>query len=170
MFSSLFSVDVVDDCQLIYKQPKPNRIMNLWIKPKIILSKKAGLITLAVLLLLDTFFDILRGTQGNPLFKPIENAFGIWVFPLLVPFAVAFFYLVVKAIGWVVTKTDKTPHSEELLLTALVIIFAAHDIWVFSVDYLGFRLIRNYLQMIPVYIIIGLAYALWAEHVVKKRI
>ncbi len=141
---------------------KPDR------KPKVILSKKKGLIILAALLLLDTFFDVIRGTQGNPLFKPIENAFGIWAFPFLVPFAVAFFYAVAKLLGWVVTKVDKTRYSEEILLSALVMIFVAHDIWVFSVDYLGFSLIRNYLQMIPVYIVVGLAYALWAQNKARK--
>ncbi len=123
---------------------------------------------LAMLLLLDTIFDVLRGTQGNPLYKPIENAFGIQVFPLLVPLALVFFYIVVKAFAWLVVKIDNTPHCEEILLTAFVLIFTAHDIWVFSADYLGFRLIKSFYHMIPVYIVLGLGYALWAEHVARK--
>ncbi len=137
--------------------------------PSVVLSRRNGLIILGMLLLLDTVFDVLRGTQGNPLFKPIENAFGIWVFPFLVPFALAFFYLAARLLGRVVEKIDRTPHSEEILLTALVVIFAVHDFWVFSVDYLGFRLVRSYYQMIPVYIIIGLAYSLWAERLIRSR-
>lgn len=132
-----------------------------------VLTRRAALIALAALLLIDTLFDILRGTQGNPIFKPIENAFGIGVFPLLVPFAVLFFYLVAKALAWVVVKTDKTPSAEELLLTTFVVIFVVHDLWVFSLGYLGFSFIRDYRQMIPVYIVAGLAYALWAERRLK---
>ncbi|MBI5060686.1 MAG: hypothetical protein HZB67_00050 [Candidatus Aenigmarchaeota archaeon] len=135
---------------------------------KVFLSKRSGLIALALLLLLDTVFDILRGTQGNQLWKPIENAFGIWVFPLLVPVALVLFYLAIKAMGWLVYRIDKTPHAEEILLTVFVIIFVVHDLWVFSSDYLGFRLIKSFYHMIPIYIIIGLSYALWAEHALKK--
>ena len=137
--------------------------------PDVVLSKRTGLIILGMLLLLDTIFDILRGTQGNPLFKPIENAFGIWIFPFLVPFALVFFYIIIKLLGQFVEKMDRTTHSEEILLTALVIIFVVHDMWVFSVDYMGFRLIRSYYQMIPIYIIVGMAYALWAQHIIKTR-
>ena len=72
-----------------------------------VLQKRTGFILLGALLFLDTIFDVMRGTQGNPLYKPIENAFGIWVFPLLVPFALVFFYLVVKAAGWLVVKFDR---------------------------------------------------------------
>ena len=137
--------------------------------PSIALSKRNGLITLGILLLIDTIFDVLRGTQGNPLFKSIENAFGIWIFPLLVPIALVFFYIAVKLLGQLVEKIDRTPYSEEILLMALVIIFVVHDIWVFSVDYMGFRLIRSYYQMIPIYIAVGMAYALWAQHIMKNK-
>ncbi len=146
------------------KRGKPNPVS------KTVLSRRTGLIILGALLLLDTIFDVLRGTQGNPLFKPIENTFGIWVFPLLVPFALVFFYAVAKALGWIVEKVDRTPYSEGIILTALVLIFALHDIWVFSVDYLGFRLIRSYYQMIPIYIVVGMAYALWAQYTVKNKV
>lgn len=132
------------------------------------LPKKPALIGLGMLLLLDTIFDVLRGTQGNPLFKPIENAFGIWAFPLLVPLALAFFYAVVKFVGMVVQKTDPVPHVEEILFTALVIIFAVHDTLIFFADYLGVRLITSFPQMIILYTAIGFGYSLWAEHETKK--
>lgn len=138
-------------------------------KNKVFLSKTAGFIILGLLLLTDTIFDVLRGTQGNPLYKPIENAFGINIFPLLVPFALVFFYGIIKLIAWIAVKIEKVPNIEEILLTTLVIIFFVHDIWVFSVDYLSFALIRNYHKMIPVYIIIGLIYSTWAERKLKKE-
>ena len=137
--------------------------------PKYILTKRQGLAVLFILLLIDTLFDVIRGTQGNPIFKPIENSFGIWVFPFLVPFVVVFFYAVVKFFGRVVYKIDKTPHADEILLTALAVIFAVHDIWVFSLDFLGFSLIKDFRHMIPVYIVAGLAYALWIEHRMRKK-
>ncbi len=132
------------------------------------LSKRNGILALGALLLLDTLFDVARGTQGNPLYKPIENAFGITVFPLLVPIALLFFYIIVKIAAWLIAKVERTKHSEEIMLTTLVIIFAVHDAWVFSVDYLGFNVINSYIQMIPIYIAVGLAYSLWAENKGKK--
>ena len=130
---------------------------------------RTSIAALAFLLLIDTFFDILRGTQGNPIFKPIENAFGVWAFPLLVPPAVILFYLLSVGIGKIINKADKVTSGKEIILTTLVVIFAIHDIWVFSLDYLGFTLIKNYLHMIPVYIIGGIAYSWWAEKSVKVK-
>ncbi len=138
-------------------------------KKRVVLSKTAGFIIFGLLLLIDTIFDVLRGTQGNPLFKPIENAFGINIFPLLVPFVLVFFYGIIKLIAWIVLKIEKIPNIEEILLTTLIIIFFVHDIWVFSVDYLNFSLIKNYRKMIPIYIIVGLIYSLWAERALKKE-
>ena len=138
-------------------------------RKRVVLSKTAGFIILGLLLLIDTIFDVLRGTQGNPLFNPIENTFGINAFPLLVPFALVFFYGVIKIVAWIVLKIEKVPNMEEILLTTLVIIFFVHDMWVFSVDYLNFSLIRDYHKMIPIYIIIGLAYSTWAERSLKRK-
>ena len=128
---------------------------------------RRAIVVLAILLLIDTFFDILRGTQGNPLFKPIENAFGVWAFPFLVPPVVALLYFLSIGIGKIVEKADKITNGKEIILTTLVVIFVIHDIWVFSLDYLGFRLIKSYLHMIPIYIIAGIAYSWWAEKSVK---
>lgn len=135
---------------------------------KPVLSKKSGWVILALLVFLDSFLDVIRGVEGNPLWKPVVNAIGIKNAPFLVPLVLLLFYLVVKVLGWLVEKTDKTPNSEELVLTALVIAYAVFDIWAISVDFLGFRLIPNFRYMIIPMIILALGYALWAQKKLKK--
>jgi len=133
-----------------------------------VLSKKAGWISLAVLVLIDAFLDVIRGAEGNPLWIPIINIIGIKNVPFLAPFVLLLFYAVVKALGWIVEKTDKTQNSEELVLTALVIAYAVFDIWAVSVDFLGFRLIPDFKYMIAPMIIAALGYALWAQKKLGK--
>lgn len=130
---------------------------------KPILSKKAGWIIITILVFIDAFLDVIRGVEGNPLWKPAVEIIGINNVPFLVPFVLLLFYLVVKGAGWLVEKTDKTQNSEELVLTGLVIAYAIFDIWVVSVDFLGFRLITNFRYMIIPMILIVLGYALWAQ-------
>lgn len=136
---------------------------------KPVLSKKSGWIILALLVFLDSFLDIIRGVEGNPLWKPVVNAIGIKNVPFLVPLVLVLFYLVVKVLGWLVEKTDKTPNSEELVLTALVVAYAVFDIWAVSVDFLGFRLIPNFRYMIIPMIILALGYAFWAQKMLGKK-
>ena len=133
-----------------------------------ILSKKFAWIFLAVLVFIDSFLDVIRGAEGNSLWMPIVNAIGIKNVLFLVPFVLLFFYLIIKGIGWLVKKIDKTTNSEELVLTALVIVYAVFDIWLISVDFLGFKLISDFHYMIIPLTIIGLAYALWAQRKLKK--
>lgn len=134
-----------------------------------VLSKKIGWIVLAILVFIDAFLDVIRGVEGNPLWIPIVNIIGINNVPFLVPFVLLLFYLAVKALGWLVEKIDKTPRSEELVLTALVVVYAIFDIWLISMDFLGFRLITNFRYMIIPLTIIGLGYALWAQRIAGKR-
>ena len=89
-----------------------------------VLSKGVGWSLLAGLVLVDAFLDVIRGVEGNPLWIPIVNIIGVNNVPFLVPFVLLLFYLAVKALGWLVNKIDKTPRSEELVLTALVIVYA----------------------------------------------
>lgn len=133
-----------------------------------ILQKKMGWIILAILVFIDAFLDVIRGVEGNPLWMPIVNVIGIRNVPFLVPFVLLLFYLAVKALGRLVEKIDKTPCSEELVLTALVIVYASFDIWLISVDFLGFRLITNFRHMIVPLTIIGLGYALLAQKKLGK--
>lgn len=133
-----------------------------------ILSKKSGWIILTILVFIDAFLDVIRGVEGNPLWKPVVNAIGINNVPFLVPFVLLLFYLVVKALGWLVKKTDKTPNSEELVLTALVIVYAVFDIWAISVDFLSFSLISNFRYMIIPMTVLALGYALWAQKILER--
>lgn len=130
---------------------------------KPVLSKRSGWVILTLLVFLDSFLDVIRGVEGNPLWIPIVNVIGINNVPFLVPFVLLLFYLVVKALGRLVEKTDKTPNSEELVLTALVIAYAVFDVWAISVDFLGFKLIPNFRYMIIPMVILALGYALWAQ-------
>ena len=134
-----------------------------------VLSKKVGWISLAVLVLIDSFLDVIRGAEGNPLWIPVLNRIGINNAPFLVPFVLLLFYLFVRVLGYLVNKFDKTPMAEELVLTALVIVYAVFDIWAISVDFLGFRLIKNFRYMIIPMTIIGVGYALWAQKRLGKK-
>lgn len=136
---------------------------------KPILSKRCGWIILALLVFFDSFLDIIRGVEGNPLWIPIVDVIGIKNVPFLIPFVLALFYLTVKLLSWIVEKTDKTPNSEELVLTALVIAYAVFDMWTISVDFLGFRLIHDFRYAAIPMTVIALGYALWAQKKLKKR-
>ncbi len=138
-------------------------------KNAVYLTKKQGWVTFTALLFVDAFLTVMRGAEGNPLWIPIVNAIGIASVPFLVPLVLPIYYAAIKVLGRIVETVDKTPHAEEIILTALVIIYAAFDIWLVASGFLGFRLIRNFYQTIPLLIIIGLAYALWAQYNVKKK-
>ena len=105
----------------------------------VVLSKKAGWIILTVLLFIDAFLNVIRGAEGNPVWKPILNYVGIQYTPIFVPFVLLIFYFAVKGGAWLSRKVDKIPiKSEELVLTTLVLAYFVFDLWVISVDFLGF--------------------------------
>jgi len=138
-------------------------------KPKVVLSKRVGWIILAILVFLDAFLDVRRGVEGNPVWQPIVNIIGINYVPLLVPFVLILFYFVVKGGAWLTRKVDKiTYKSEELVLTALVLAYFVFDLWVISVDFFGFKLIKNHYYLTPILIIVVLIYSLWAEKKLRK--
>ncbi len=134
---------------------------------KPVLSKKIGWILITLLLFLDAFLDILRGREGNPLWKPFVENFGINVVWFLVPLVLFIFYFVVKVAGWLIQKTDKTPFAEELVLTTLVIGYGIFVIWIMAVDFLKFNLITNFRLMIIPLTIVCLIYAIWAQRRLK---
>ena len=135
-----------------------------------VLSKKAGWIILAVLVFLDAFLDVRRGAEGNPLWQPIVNIIGINYVPFLVPFVLLLFYFVVKGGAWLTRKVDKVKNnSEELVLTSLVLAYFVFDLWVISVDFFGFGLIKNHYYLTPILVVVVLAYSLWAEKKLKKQ-
>lgn len=135
---------------------------------KVFLSKKAGWLFLIILVYIDAFLDIIRGKEGNPLWMPFVERFGIYVVLFLAPFVILLFYFALKILAKIIIKIDKTPFAEEILLTALVIIYFLFDLWLISADFFGFKLIKNFRYTIPFLIVAGLIYALWAEHKVKN--
>jgi len=136
---------------------------------RVFLSKKAAWILIAILVYIDAILDIIRGREGNPLWIPFVEKFGIYVVLFLAPFVVLLFYFALKVFARLVAKVDKTPFAEEILLTALVVVYALFDLWIISVDFLDFRMIKNFRYTIPFLIAGGLIYALWAQSKVKKK-
>ncbi len=136
---------------------------------RITLSKKTGWVIFTLLLFVDAFLDVIRGTEGNPLWQPLVERVGINFVPFLVPLILPFFYLVVKTLGWLIHKVEKLPQAEELVLTTLVVVYLVYDLWVIADDFLGFRLIHDFRQTIPFLLVAGFAYALLAERQLKRR-
>jgi hypothetical protein len=134
---------------------------------KPVLAKRSGWILLTILVFLDAFFDLITGATGSPFWNPIAHFFGIKLVPLLAPLVLVIFYLAVKTFGWVVQKIDKTPSSEELILTTLVILYSIFDIWLIAVKFFNFNSLTNYRFMIIPLTIIGLLYGLWAQQKLK---
>ena len=136
---------------------------------RVFLSKKAGWILVAILVYIDALLDVIRGREGNPLWIPFVERFGIYVVLFLAPFIVLLFYFAIKILAKIAAATDKTPFTEEILLTSLVIIYALFDLWLVSADFFSFSLIRGFRHTIPYLTAAGLIYALWAEWKVKRN-
>ena len=88
---------------------------------------------------------------------------------LLTPFVLLTFFIVVKIVSFLEKKIDKIPNAEELVLTILVIVYAVFDLWLILVYLFDFRLFKSHLYLIPVLIVIGIAYGWWAENKLKKK-
>ena len=137
-----------------------------------VLSKTYGWIILVALILLDAILDIIfakgSGVQSG-IWKPISNLFGINNPLFLTPIVLVLFYLLVKGGAWLTKKTDKIGfYAEELVLTTLVIVYGVFDLWLISVYLLNFKLIKNHYYLIPILIVIGIAYSWWAEKKLKN--
>lgn len=135
---------------------------------KPVLPKSAGWVLLIALVFLDGFIDMIKwGGLGSPLWKSVANIIGIKMVPLLAPIVLVIFYFAVKVLGWLVGKADKTPRSEELILTILVVVYGVFDIWLIAASFFGFTLITNYRLMIIPLIVVGMIYGLWAQKRLK---
>lgn len=135
------------------------------------LPKKLAWIFIIILVYIDAVLDIIMGKgPGNPLWTGFAERFGAYVVLILAIPLLFVFYALVKILAKIVVKIDKTPDSEEILATALVVVYAIFDLWLILADFFNFTLIQNFRYTIPFLIIGGLIYALWAEHVVRRRI
>jgi hypothetical protein len=134
---------------------------------KPVFSKRIGLILLTGLVFFDAFLDWITGARGTPFWNPVAKFFGIKT-PLLAPLVVIIIFFAVKLVGWFVQKTDKTPKSEELVLTTFIVVYGFFDIWLIAVNFLNFTLIRDHRLLIIPLIIIGWLYSSWAQKKLKN--
>lgn len=132
-----------------------------------VLSKRVGWPLITLIVFFDAFFDLITGARGSQFWNPIAHFIGIKT-PLLAPLVVAILYVAVKAFGWIVQKTDKTPRSEELILTTLVVVYGFFDVWLVAVDFFGFTLIRDHRIMVIPLMIVGWLYSFWAQRKLKS--
>jgi hypothetical protein len=137
---------------------------------KVFLSKKAAWILIAILVYIDAILDLIMGKgQANPLWIPVIARFGSYSVLFLAPIVIILIYFCIKIISPIVAKIDKTPFAEEILITTFAVVYGLFDLWLISVDFFGFSLIRNYRYTIPFLIVGGLIYSLWAERKVKRK-
>jgi len=88
----------------------------------------------------------------------------------LIPLVLILFYLVVKFGSWLTKKYDKIYiKTEELVLTTLVIVYGFLDFWLIAVYFFNFKLFKNQYYLIPVLIVIGIAYSWLAEKKLKTK-
>src|SRR3989338_8033970 len=134
---------------------------------KLILSKTWAWTILIVLVLLDASLDVIfaqgKGLESNIL-KPAADLFVISN-----PLVLILIYFVVKVLAFLIEKVDKVPKAKELVLTALVLVYGVFDLWLASVYFFNFSLFRNQFYLIPILIIIGIAYSWWAENKLKTQ-
>ena len=139
---------------------------------KVVLSKTYGWIILIALVFLDALLDVIfahgSGLESS-IWKPIANLLGVNNPLFLTPIVLIIFYFVVKGGAWLTRKADKIEvKSEELVLTTLVIVYGVFVLWLISVYLFNFTLFKNHYYLIPVMIVIGIAYSWWAEKKLKK--
>jgi len=135
-----------------------------------VFSKTTGWSILAALVILDALLDVLFA-EGKGLesvfWEPIARLIGVSNPLFLVPLVLIAFFVCVKILALVVGKIDKTPMAEELMLSILVVVYGVFDILLLFVYLSGVQIFRSPLQLIPVLIVIGIAYGWWAENRLK---
>ncbi len=129
---------------------------------KPVLSKRNGWLLLIFLVFFDALLDILTGSRGSAFWNPIADFIGVKT-PFLAPVVLILIYLTVKGVGWIVQKTDKTPMAEELILTTFVMVYGFFDIWLITVYFFNFTLIKDHRLLIVPLVIAGWLYSLWAQ-------
>ena len=136
---------------------------------KIALPKYIGWPVLILLIFWDAFFTYRGGREGNPLWQPIVERFGLNALWVLAIFVLVLFYFLTKILGRYTEKVEKFPQGEEIVLTNLVIVFIVYDLYITfaapRIGYLGFR--RHY-AIIPVLIVPVLIYDIWLEYLKRK--
>jgi len=139
-------------------------------KSKPVLSKTWAWIILVCLVVLDASLDLIfAGGKGleSPIWKPIANLLGLTNPLFLTPLVLLLFFIMVKIVAFIEEKIEKVSKAEELILTTLVLVYGVFNFWLILVYFLDFNLFKNQYYLIPVLIIIGIAYSWWAEKKLK---
>lgn len=137
---------------------------------KTALPKKIGWPVLVLLVFWDAFITFRAGGEGNPLWKPVVNYFGLYALWVLSILVLGLFYFLVKYAGKYAQKYEGDSHWEEIVLTNLIIVFAAYDFYLaFLLPYFGYLGSRYHYAIIPILIIPLLIYNLWLEYRKKKE-
>lgn len=137
---------------------------------KIALPKKISWIIIILLVFWDAFLTYLGGSEGNPLWKPIIQTFGINALWGLMPVALLIFYLASKFFGWLIKAIDKIPEGEEIVLTGLVLVFATYDIYItFFLRTFGWLGARSHYRIILLLMVPVIGYIIYTEIVRRKK-
>ncbi len=137
---------------------------------KIALPKKIGWILIILLVLWDAYLTYIGGSEGNPLWKPFIQSFGINALWVLVPIALGIFYLATKILGWLIKAADKISEGEEIVLTALVLVFGTYDLYItFFLKSFGWLGARNHYRIILLLMVPAILYIIYTEIVRRKN-
>ncbi len=137
---------------------------------KLALPKKLGWILLTLFVFWDALLTYGGGAEGNPLWKPFIQAYGIKVVFLLVPVALGIFYLATKIFGWLIKKVDKIAEGEEIVLTALVLTFGTYVLYItFFLRTFGWLGSRSHYKIILLLMVPAILYIIYTEIARRKK-
>ena len=134
------------------------------------LPKKISWIILALLIFCDGFLTHRAGMEGNPLWRPLIEKFGIDFLCVLGICALVFFFVLAKIFGWLIEKFEHFSKGEDVILTNLVIAFSAYDFYItFLVQRFGYLGSRSHYPVMFFIAIPVLIYNLWLEKRKRKE-
>ena len=137
---------------------------------KIAFPKKIGWILITLLVFWDAFLTYLGGFEGNPLWKPFVQSYGINALWVLAPVALGIFYLATKILGWLIKAIDKIPEGEEIVLTGLVLVFGTYDLYItFFLRSFGWLGARSHYRIILLLMVPVVLYIIYTEIVRRKK-
>lgn len=135
------------------------------------LPKRIGWTILIFLVYWDAFITYIRGgAEGNPLWKPLVDAFGPNALWFLAALVLAVIYMVVKTAGWYEKRSGDFPQGEKIVLTTITIAFGTYDAYItFLLPYFGFLGSGSHYAIIPLLLITVLVYNIMAECKRRQR-
>ncbi len=137
---------------------------------KIAFSKKVGWILITLLVFWDALLTYLGGSEGNPLWKPIVQTYGINALWVLIPVALGIFYFATKILGWLIKTIDKIAEGEEIVLTGLVLVFATYDLYItFFLRSFGWLGAGSHYRIIALLMVPVIGYIVYTEIVRRKK-